>query len=537
MEAGDYTAPKSCSAGFAPVLFRDSGTCDDVGGSRPAARSEPEIKMKPANLLVILSDQHNPRIAGCYGHPIVKTPNLDRLASRGTRFTAAYTNSPICVPARASFATGRYVHQIRFWDNAIAYDGSVPAWGHRLMAQGHRVTSIGKLHYLSADPARDGFHEEIIPMHIADGIGDLSGLIRDEVIVRTGARKLGPQAGPGESEYTSYDRDIAAETCRWLEQEAPKHRDKPWVLYVGFVCPHPPFLAPEAFFRLYDEKTIPMPDRYSVAERPRHPYLDALARGRPYDDGFSGPEMVRRAIAAYYGLVSFLDDNVGKVLAALERAGLAASTRVMYGSDHGENLGTRGLWAKSTLFEEAAGIPLIMAGPDVPQGRTVDTPVTLVDAFPTILQGVGARASAEDGDLPGASLFDVANGALRDRSAFSEYHATASICGCFMIRRGRYKYLHYVGFDPMLFDLAADPYERRDLASDPEHRPVLDEYENELRRLLDPDAVDRSARADQARCMERFGGKAAIMKRGSITHTPPPGVKATLHPVEADRHL
>ena len=105
-----------------------------------------------------------------------------------------------------------------------------------------------------------------------------------------------------------------------------------------------------------------------------------------------------------------------------------------------------------------------------------------------------------------------------------------------MIRRGRYKYIHYVGFDPMLFDLAADPYERRDLACDPKHRPVLEEYERELRRLLDPEAVDRCARDDQGRYIERFGGKAAIMKRGSITHTPPPGVKATLHPVEVDRH-
>ena len=492
--------------------------------------------MNPSNLLVILSDQHNPRITGCYGHPMIRTPNLDRLASRGTRFASAYTNCPICVPARASFATGRYVHQIRFWDNAIAYDGSVPSWGHRLMAQGHRVTSIGKLHYVKADPARNGFHEEIIPMHIADGIGDLSGLIRDEVIVRTGSRKLGPEAGPGESEYTEYDRNIAAETCRWLEREAPKHRDKPWVLYVGFVCPHPPFIAPEQFFGLYDSNAIPMPDRYAAAERPHHPYLDALARGRPYDEGFSGPDTVRRAIAAYYGLVSFLDGNVGKVLNTLEHAGLAASTRVLYGTDHGENLGARGLWAKSTLFEESAGIPLIMAGPDVPQNRSVDTPVTLVDAFPTILHAVGAKASPEDADLPGASLLDVANGVVRDRRAFSEYHASASICGSFMIRRGRYKYIHYVGFDPMLFDLAADPYERRDLAGDPGHRHVVGEYEQELRRLLDPDAVDRRAREDQAQHMERFGGKAAILKRGSINHTPPPGVQLTLHPVEVDRH-
>jgi choline-sulfatase len=137
--------------------------------------------MQPANFIFVLSDEHSKRVLGSYGHAAVRTPNLDRLAARGTRFANAYTNCPICVPARAAFATGRYVHQIRYWDNAIAYDGRVPSWGHRLRAQGHRVTAIGKLHYVDSDPARNGFDEEILPLHIVNGIGDLLGLIRDEL--------------------------------------------------------------------------------------------------------------------------------------------------------------------------------------------------------------------------------------------------------------------------------------------------------------------------------------------------------------------
>ena len=152
--------------------------------------------MKPTNLLFILSDEHNKRVLGCYGHPMIRTPNLDRLAARGTRFTNAYTNCPICVPARASFATGQYVHQHRCWDNAIAYEGRVQSWGHRLMAQGHHVASIGKLHYSESDPKRNGFDEEILPLHIVNGVGDLLGLIRDELPRRAGAAKLGPEAGP-----------------------------------------------------------------------------------------------------------------------------------------------------------------------------------------------------------------------------------------------------------------------------------------------------------------------------------------------------
>jgi choline-sulfatase len=489
--------------------------------------------MTPANLVVILSDQHNPRALGCNGHPLVKTPNLDQLAARGTRFASAYTNCPICVPARASFATGRYVHQIRFWDNAIAYDGSIPSWGHRLMAQGHRVTSIGKLHYLGNDPVRNGFHEEIQTMHIAQGLGDLVGLIRDELIVRNGARKLGPEAGPGDSSYQRYDRSITEEACRWLAHEAPKYRDKPWVLYVGFVCPHPPFIAPPEFFARYPQEAMPMPDRYSPDEWPRHPYLDGLRRGRPHHEGFTGPDMVRRAIAAYYALVSFVDQNVGQVLAAIESADLAGSTRVIYGSDHGESLGNRGLWAKSTLFEESAGIPLIMSGPDVPDGRVIGTPVSLVDGFPTILECVGARPDAADALLPGTSLFSIVGGAAPGRVVLSEYHASASICGTFMIRRGRYKLIHYVGYAPMLFDLERDHYERIDLATDPGYRDVLAALEAELRKVLDPMAIDRLAHADQAAMVERAGGRDFILKRGAITYSPPPGVKPDLTSVES----
>ncbi len=486
--------------------------------------------MQTSNLLIMFSDQHNPRVMGCAGHAIVKTPNIDALAARGTRFSSAYTTCPICVPARASLATGRYVHQIRFWDNAIGYDGSVPSWGHRLMAAGHRVVSIGKLHYVSSDPARNGFTEEILPMHLADGDGDVVGLIRDELIVRKGAAKLGPEAGPGESHYTAYDRAIADEACRWLQNAS--RTGKPWVLYVGFVCPHPPLIAPPEFFELYADIDIPMPDMYAESDRPRHPYIERMRQGRPYDAGFTGPDMVKRALAAYFGSVSFLDHNVGRVLDALERSGLTSSTRVIYSSDHGENLGVRGLWAKSTLYEESAGIPMIMAGPGVPERRVVTKPVSLVDVFPTVLECAGVAADAADKDLPGKSLLDAAHHELPSRTVLSEYHAVASPSGSFMIRRGRFKYIHYVGYAPMLFDLEADPYERHDLGGLPEYRTELAACDAALRAIVDPETVDRLARADQQAMIERLGGKETIMKRGAVRHSPPPGVPSTRIPVE-----
>ena len=484
--------------------------------------------MKPSNLLFILSDEHNKRVTGCYGHPMIRTPNLDRLAARGTRFTSAYTNCPICVPARASFATGRYVHETRCWDNAIAYEGSPASWGHRLIEQGHRVTSIGKLHYKGGDARKNGFDEEILPMHIVNGVGDLLGLIRDELPRRPGSAKLGPEAGRGESDYTRYDRSIADETVKWLKESAPKHKAKPWALYAGFVSPHFPLIAPPQFYDMYPEDKVPWPDMYAQDERPRHPFIEAMRKCLCFDESFDAP-MVRRAITAYFGLTSFLDDNIGKILRALEETGLAESTRIVYSSDHGDNLGTRGLWGKSTMYEESAGIPMIMAGPDVPAGKVCDTPVTLADGFPTAIQALGAKRDPRDKDLPGVSLLDIANGSVPQRTILSEYHAGGAITGSYMIRHGRFKYVHYVGMAPMLFDLAADPQERKDLGTDPAHKTTVAECEALLRKVVNPEAADRQARADQKVQIDKHGGTDAILKKGTFRYSPPPGVKAAYY--------
>ncbi len=479
--------------------------------------------MKPKNLLFILSDEHQRDIAGCYGNRLVKTPNLDRLAARGTRFTNAYTPCPICVPARTSLATGRYVFQTRSWDNAHPYRGEIPSWGHRLMAQGHRVTSIGKLHYRdSQDP--NGFDEEIMPLHVLDGIGDLLGMIRTPPAPRGNMPSLAREAGPGESSYSSYDRRIADAACEWLTGRARDYGEQPWVLFVSFVRPLFPLVAPPEFFALYRPEEMPWPQLYGPQARPLHPAVQALRDCMNYDDYFD-EESVRRAIASYYALVSFLDDNVGKVLSALQDAGLGDDTRIIYTSDHGDNLGNRGLWGKSVMYDESAAVPMILAGPDVPRGQVVDTPVSLVDCYRTIIEGAGRRLSAEDDDLPSHSLWAAANGARASRTVLSEYHAAASVTGTFMIRHGRWKYIHYVGYRPELFDIEADPQEVRDLALEPGFAGVLAECESALRALLDPEAVSAQAFADQQARVAAHGGIEAITRRGDFGYTPAPGEK------------
>ena len=476
------------------------------------------------NLLVIMSDEHNPKVMGHAGHPVIATPSLDALAAQGTRFDAAYTPSPICVPARGAFATGQPVHRSKCWDNAIAYDGTMPSWHRVLRDRGHHVASIGKLHFQGHAGQDYGFTEMILPMQITNGTGDVTLLIRDPDDVReTAARKLLAQAGPGESEYTLYDRRVAAAAQVWLRETATKPHDKPWVLFVSMVAPHFPLTAPPEHFYRYADAALPRPKLWdaSAAERLPHQALRNYARRSDHYRHFRGDADLQRAQAGYFGLVSFMDEHVGKILTALREAGLAESTRVVYTSDHGDNLGVRGLWGKCTMYEESARIPMIMAGPGVPQAAACRTPVTLVDLSATILDAVGARDAIDELGLPGASLLDLAPAPPQDRAALSQLH-TNTPDGFYMLRTLRHKYVHYVNAPPQLFDLEADPEELHDLAGDPAHAALLAEMEARLRAELDPEAVDAEAKAAQAVMIERFGGEDAIRQRERMAYTPPP---------------
>jgi choline-sulfatase len=478
--------------------------------------------MPGRNVLFIMSDEHSMRQLGCYGDPLVRTPHMDRLAEEGTLFESAYCNCPICVPSRASFATGCYVHRIGYWDNAFPYTGTPPSWGHRLAATGHRCDSIGKLHYRgSTDP--NGFDNEILPLHVLDGKGDIQGMLRRPPPRRSSTAQLAGDAGEGESTYLAYDRNIRDEAVRWLERVAVSPPDKPWCLFVSFVCPHFPLVAPKEFFRLYPLDRVPLPRLRDPADFPDHPVLRALRRAQDYEDHFRDEEHVRIAVAAYYGMVSFLDDNIGKVLKALDVTGLAEDTLVVYTSDHGDNLGTRTFWGKSNMYDEAAGVPLIMRGPGVPSGKRVKTPVSLVDAYPTIVEAVGESLDAEERTLPGTSLLTLANDGDPDRTVFSEYHAVASITGIFMVRFGRWKYVHYEGYRPQLYDLEADPLETRDLAIEPGHERVLAEGERRLREICDPAEVTARAFADQERRIAELGGIEKVRQAGNYPYTPAPG--------------
>jgi choline-sulfatase len=475
----------------------------------------------PQNLVVLMSDEHNPKIAGYAGHPIICTPALDGLAARGSWFTAGYTPSPICVPARASLATGLPVHRHRAWDNAIAYDGRIQSWAHALRNRGHHVASIGKLHYRGHPEEDYGFTESLLAMHITGGVGDLTHLVRDPDDIRTTGKNLIASAGPGESSYTLYDRQVASAAQIWLRETGTRRHARPWVLFVSMVAPHFPLTAPPEHYYRYIGRDLPRPKLYDPEERPDHPYVRMYARRSDYDRHIAGPADLQRALAGYYGLVSFLDEQIGKILTVLSETGLADRTRVIYTADHGDNLGTRGLWGKATMYEESAGIPMLISGDGVPRGVVCRTPVTLCDVSTTILDSVGASDAISEMGLTGVSLVALASQPARDRSVLSEFH-TYGPDAFYMLRNLCHKYVYYVGAPPQLFDLEADPEEVADLGLDSGFSARRKEFEQQLRAMLDPELVDRQAKADQARMAEQHGGFEMLRRREKMAFTPPP---------------
>jgi choline-sulfatase len=475
----------------------------------------------PQNLLVLMSDEHNPKIAGYAGRPMIGTPALDTLAARGCRFTAAYTPSPICVPARASLATGLPVHRHRAWDNAIAYDGGIRGWAHVLRERAHHVASIGKLHFRGHPEDDYGFTESLLPMHITGGIGDVTHLVRDPDDIRTTGKNLIASAGPGESSYTLYDRQVAAAAQIWLRETATRRHARPWVLFVSMVAPHFPLTAPPEHYYRYVGQHLPRPKLYDRAERPDHPYVRIYGRRSNYDEHFNGPADLQRALAGYFGLVSFLDEQIGKILDVLSETGLTGTTRVIYTSDHGDNLGARGLWGKATMYEESVGIPMLVAGEGVSAATVCGTPVTLCDVSATILDAVGASEAMEELRLPGTSLLGLASQPSIDRTVLSEFH-TYGPDAFYMLRDLRHKFVYYVDAPPQLFELELDPEELTDLgtaSSQARQRAVL---EARLRAILDPELIDREAKADQARMAGQFGGFEMLRRREKVAFTPPP---------------
>jgi choline-sulfatase len=449
-----------------------------------------------------MSDEHAPQFCGCYGHDIVQTPNIDRLAAEGTLFENAYTNCPICVPARAAFMTGRYVHDIEVWDNDSPIDSAIPTIGTYLTGLGYETTLCGRTHFVGADSYHGFRHRLLDDIEKWKHLGKRRAGDRSPQ-ARRYSRSHVTECGPGEeNRHVDYDKEATDLAVQFLEGKARHaHHDEPWMLYCGFVNPHFPLLPPEEYFTLYDRPDLPLAKTREEPLEAQHPAIRQLRHWQhgeePVDE-----EIERTARAAYYGLITWTDVQIGRILSAIDDSPLKDNTVVLYLSDHGENAGEHGLWQKQCFYEHAVRVPFIARAPGATRGQRIAEDVSLVDVLPTLL---GLAGGTPEPYLPGRDLSSTVHGERApDAPVFSEYHTIGMEHAGYMLKHGRYKYNYYVNHPPQLFDLAADPDELTDLSDDATHASVREELDRQLRAVLDPEALDHRAKENQAR--DRFNG-------------------------------
>ncbi|MBV7328706.1 sulfatase-like hydrolase/transferase [Chloroflexi bacterium TSY] len=443
------------------------------------------------NFLIVMSDEHGPMFSGTYGHPLVRTPHMDRLAERGVRFENAYCNSPLCLPSRMSFMTGRYIHHIDVWDNASILATNAVTWPHRLRAVGYDVVLAGKQHFVGPDKLH-GFRAQLA----RDPHGDNQHPIyrwSDGVTPAKQPWQGVYEAGPGTTKEIEVDDEVEAATLAYLRD--PARRKQPWAINASFIAPHFPLVAPQKYWNLYPPEEMDLPTIPLGHLDNLHPVYQRM-RTMFGLINYTEDEL-RRARAGYYALITYLDDKMGRMIAVLEETGQLDNTVIIYTSDHGEMAGEHGMWRKSNFYEQSSRIPLIVSWPgELPQGHRVQEAVSLVDLVATLIDIAGAPVVAP---LDGDSLLDLASGSATDWKdmAFSEYLAHGVIRPMAMLRRGRFK-LNYSLDDPVeLYDLEADPGEFNNLGSDPDYAAVREQLRAELLTHWNPLELEQRIRESQ----------------------------------------
>ncbi len=443
------------------------------------------------NILMVMADQLTCALTGAYGHPVVRTPALDGLAGEGVRFDAACTPCPLCTPARSALFSGRYVSRTRTYDNACVLPSDVPTWAHHLRAGGYQTVAAGKLHFVGADQLHGLQRRLTADIYPADFSWTPDADVYEGDDGRSYDKALrAKDAGPcDDSEQLAYDEGVHAAALEFLRC---RRDDRPLCLLVSYSHPHPPYLAPRAFWDLYEGCEIALPPGRGIPAGDRtamERWLHARQGLSPADAG--DEQMLRRLHRAYYAMVSYVDDKLGELLAALSAAGLRENTAVLFLSDHGDMLGSRRLVQKRCFFEWSVRVPLIASFPRRwGCGRTVRAPVSLLDVFPTLTQLAGAP---EPIDVDGESLLGLLEGPAGERPervVLSEYHGEWVPRPCFMARRGAFKYVWARGADRQLYDLDNDPQERDDLSARPEHAGVAAELHRAILERFDPEAIE-----------------------------------------------
>ncbi len=446
--------------------------------------SEAKAADAKPNVLFLICDDLNCDIA-CYGHAQVKTPNIDRLAAQGTRFEHAYCQFPLCGPSRASFMAGLYPDQTLIQRNAIYLREHLP--NVKTMSQmfrdaGYFATRIGKIYHYNV-PTNIGTSGHDDPFSWNYTINPRGRDVEDEPLIfsltpGSYGGTLSWLAADGTDEEQT-DGISATEAVEQLERYAKENR--PFFLAVGLFRPHTPFVAPKEYFDMYPIDGIKVPE---VPEG----YFDTIPEPakqsvqRKKDQINLADDLARQAIQAYYASITFADAQVGRILDGLEASGLAENTVIVFTSDHGYHMGEHGHWQKTTLFENAARVPMIISSPTAKaKGQVAQTPAEMVDFYPTLAELCGLKAPSHVAGISLAGVLDDASAMPRD-SALTQY------ANGYSLRTERYRYTEWGenGAEGVeLYDHRTDPSEMKNIAGDEAQQATLEKLSKRLRERIE----------------------------------------------------
>lgn len=434
------------------------------------------------NFLILMADQLQAASLPFLGDSPVKAPNLARLAERAVVFSSAYCNSPLCGPSRLSMLSGQLPSRIGAYDNACELPATTPTIAHHLRRGGYRTILSGKMHFVGPDQLH-GFEERLTTDIYPADFGwtpDWSDFATRPSWYHSMDSVL--SAGPAvRTNQLDFDEEVVFTTRRKLFDLAREDSDQPFFLVASLTHPHDPFAIPQHYWDIYDDTEIELP-RVAIPPDQQDPHSLRLRHVCGNDLDPVTDAQILAARRAYYGAISFVDEQMGLILDSLEQAGLAENTVVILCGDHGEMLGERGLWYKMNFFEGAARVPLIISAPHMFAAHRVDASVSLVDLLPTLLD----LANIESGDaapLDGRSLRPhLAGGDGHDGhdGVIGEYMGEGAIAPIVMIRRAQWKFIHSPVDPDQLYDLQRDPDERHNLAADPNYGALIADFHAEV---------------------------------------------------------
>jgi choline-sulfatase len=456
-------------------------------------------KRKP-NILFIMADQMAASALPVYGHPVVKTPHLSALAEQGVVFDSAYCNSPLCAPSRFVLMSGRLPSKIGAYDNAAELPADVPTFAHYLRHLGYRTALSGKMHFCGPDQLH-GFEErmtsDIYPADFGWAVN------WDQFETRPSwyhNMSSVTQAGPCvRTNQLDYDDEVIFNARRYLYDHARSSDERPFCLTVSMTHPHDPYAIPQEYWNRYDNDEIDLPT-VNIAPEDQDPHSARLRFVYEMDKTELSEQQIRNARRAYYGAISYVDDQIGTLLKTLKETGLDENTIIVFSGDHGDMLGERGLWYKMSWFENSARVPIIVHAPTHFDAARISASVSTMDLLPTFVDiASNGEFSAYATPIEGRSLVPHLQGARGHDVVIGEYMAEGTIAPVLMIRRDNYKFI-YCSTDPaQLYDLDADPQELNNLAQNAAQADRVATLMQEVSERWDMDALHQDVRWSQRR--------------------------------------